>query len=121
MGRHTIRGCGAPIFAQRGSERKRRGGDKDRLRERNGLPVASYFTVRWLLDDVPMLTSDLSDPNERDYVRFGTVDTWMAYKLTGSDGVYGAGIDVTEVNAGNDFVTDVTNASWWLFLGVRTL
>ena len=56
-------------------------GNSDRFRDKTGLPLASYFAgtkVKWLLDHVPELSADLSNPEERNYVRFGTIDTWLA-------------------------------------------
>lgn len=80
-------------------------GGKDRFRDKTGLPVSSYFAgtkVKWLLDNVQALRTDLlTKPNE---VCFGTVDTWLLYNLTGRE----------------CYKTDVSNASRWLFLDIRT-
>ena len=89
-------------------------GDPDRLRSKTGLPLASYFAgtkVKWLLDNVPALQSDIkSKPHE---VRFGTIDTWLLYQLSGKPSqLEGA------ANVGGVFLTDVTNASRWLFLDI---
>ena len=54
-------------------------GNVHRLREKTGLPLASYFAgtkVKWLLDNVEQLRSDVADPVMREYVRFGTIDAW---------------------------------------------
>ena len=62
------------------------------FRERTGLPPATYFSgpkVRWLLDQDPSLASRAATGE----LAFGTIDSWLAYKLTGRH------------------VTDVTNAS----------
>ena len=94
-------------------------GNTDRFRDKTGLPLASYFAgtkVKWLLDHVPELSADLSNPEERNYVRFGTIDTWLAYQLTGKppttpvDGV---------ANVGGLHITDVSNASRWLFCDIE--
>ena len=99
-------------------------GDADLLRGKTGLPLASYFAgtkVRWLIDNVQQLKDDLMDQTKRDQVRFGTVDTWLVYQLTGSptssssDGESGVG------NVGGLFITDVSNASRWLFMDLETL
>ncbi len=95
------------------------GGDANRLREKTGLPLASYFAgtkVRWLLDNVPELRDDLVDETKRDQVRFGTVDAWLVYQLTGSPKDESA-----RGNAGGLFITDVSNASRWLLMDLRTL
>ena len=94
-------------------------GDQDRLRSKTGLPLASYFAgtkVRWLIDNVPELRADLLDGDRCPEVRFGTIDTWLVYQMTGtsSDSMNGG-------NVGGSFITDVTNASRWLFMDLQTL
>src|SRR5262249_1753086 len=72
----------------------------DRLRAVTGLPLSTYFSgpkARWLLDADPSLRG-------RD-LRFGTVDSWLLWQLTG----------------GAVHVTDVTNASRTLLMDLRTL
>ena len=102
-------------------------GDKNALRDRTGLPIASYFSatkVRWLLDHVQDLRRDLCDEATRDQVRFGTIDSWLTYQLTGQ--THHADDDPDNdhrrrANIGGIFVTDVTNASRWLFLNLHTV
>jgi len=97
----------------------------DRFRKQTGLPVASYFAgtkVRWLIDNVGDLRRDLQDDNQREKVRFGTMDTWLLYQLTGTkkatfDKNNNSGDTVP--NVGGIFATDVSNASRWLFLDIR--
>jgi glycerol kinase len=110
--------------------RKGGGDHQDRLRDKTGLPLASYFAgtkVRWLIDNVPELQRDLLDENKRSQVRFGTVDTWLVYQLTGrkrSDCMQEQeeeGVGGRSANVGGEFVTDVTNASRWLFMDLETL
>ncbi|KAL3938109.1 MAG: hypothetical protein SGBAC_006915, partial [Bacillariaceae sp.] len=90
-------------------------GDPDRLREKTGLPLASYFAgtkVKWLLENVAELQKDLKEKEGE--VRFGTIDTWVLYQLTGSPSTAkGAG------NFNGLFMTDVSNASRWLFCDVE--
>jgi glycerol kinase len=91
-------------------------GNPDRFRSKTGLPLASYFSgtkVKWLLDNVPKLQEDLR--NHPDVIRFGTMDTWLAYNLTGKER------DDAVSNVGGTFITDVTNASRWLFMDLKTL
>ncbi len=79
----------------------------DEVRERCGLPLATYFSapsLRWLLDTVP----GLRDRAERGDVLFGTMDTWLIWNLTGG------------VNGGLH-VTDVTNASRTMLMNITTL
>lgn len=69
-----------------------RNGGQDRFRAQTGLPLASYFSalkLRWLLDNVP----DARRCAEAGELMFGTIDAWLAWRLTGAH------------------VTDVTNAS----------
>jgi glycerol kinase len=98
---------------------------QDVLREKTGLPVASYFAgtkVRWLVDSIKELKVDLDSPLERKNVRFGTIDVWLVYMLSG----YTRSIAEEEcgcrlANEGGVFKTDVSNASRWLFMDLDTL
>jgi glycerol kinase len=75
---------------------------EQRFRERTGLPLATYFAgpkLRWLLDNV----DGLRDRAQRGEVLFGTMDSWLIWKLTGRH------------------VTDVTNASRTLLMNLHTL
>ena len=70
--------------------------------ERTGLPLAPYFAgskLAWLLDHV----DGLRERGERGEVLFGTMDSWLIWKLTGRH------------------LTDVTNASRTLLMNLRTL
>jgi len=81
--------------------------DADLVPERSGLPLATYFSaprIRWLLDHTP----GLYERAERGEVLFGTMESWLVWKLTG-------GPD------GGVHVTDVTNASRTLLMDIRTL
>ena len=69
---------------------------------KTGLPVATYFSLSkiiWLIKNVPEIKPSL----DRNDVIFGTVDTWLIYKLTGT------------------FQTDVTNASRTLMFDIESL
>jgi glycerol kinase len=53
------------------------------FRERTGLLLDPYFSgtkVKWLLDNVP----DARPRAERGELMFGTVDSWLIYRLTGA-------------------------------------
>jgi glycerol kinase len=81
--------------------------DADMIRERCGLPLATYFSaprVRWLLDHTP----GLRERAERGDVLFGTMESWLIWNLTG-------GPD------GGVHITDVTNASRTLLMNITTL
>ncbi len=72
------------------------------FRERSGLPPATYFSgpkLRWLLDTVP----GLRERAVAGEVLFGTMDSWLIWKLTGRH------------------LTDVTNASRTMMMGLHTL
>jgi glycerol kinase len=82
-------------------------GGHDRLRNKTGLPLASYFSglkLRWLLDNVP----GALDKAQAGDVLFGNVDTWLVWNLTG-------GIN------GGCHITDVTNASRTQLMNLRSL
>jgi glycerol kinase len=92
-------------------------GNADRLRPQTGLPLASYFAgtkVKWLLDHVNELQTDMMTNPE--VVRFGTIDTWILYQLTGAPAS-----ENQKGNVGGLFLTDVSNASRWLFLDLETV
>jgi glycerol kinase len=75
---------------------------QDRFRDVCGLPLATYFSgpkVRWLLDNHPQLRKSA----EAGELLFGTMDTWLIWKLTGRH------------------VTDVTNASRTMLMNLETL
>ncbi|HTX27748.1 MAG TPA: glycerol kinase GlpK [Streptosporangiaceae bacterium] len=77
------------------------------IRQRAGLPPATYFAagkLKWLLEDNARLRADA----ERGEAIFGTIDTWLLWNLTGG-------------TAGGAHVTDVTNASRTMLMDLRTL
>ena len=74
----------------------------DRFRALTGLPLATYFSapkIRWLLDH----DDELRARAESGELAFGTMDTWVAWNLTGQH------------------VTDVTNASRTMLMDLTTL
>jgi glycerol kinase len=74
----------------------------DRFRVATGLPLSTYFSgpkIRWLLDRDP----ELRLRAESGDIAFGTMDSWVAWNLTG------------------EHVTDVTNASRTMLMDLRTL
>ena len=76
----------------------------ERIREKTGLIIDAYFSgtkIRWILDNVP----GARERAERGELRFGTVDSWLVWNLTG----------------GHDHVTDVTNASRTMLFNIHTL
>lgn len=84
-----------------------KGYGNDRFREKCGLPLNPYFSgtkIKWMLDYTPGLRAAA----ERGDAIFGTIDTWLIWKLTG-------GIE------GGMHVTDVTNASRTMLMNLRTL
>ena len=85
-------------------ERLVREGHADLFRERTGLKIDPYFSgtkVRWFLDEVPGLRKRA----EAGEVLFGTVDSWLLYRLTG----------------GRVHATDYSNASRTLLYNIRRL
>ncbi len=75
---------------------------QDRFRAQTGLPLATYFSgpkIRWLLDHV----AGAREAAARGDILFGTMDSWLIWKLTGRH------------------VTDVTNASRTLLMNLATL
>ena len=75
-----------------------------RIREKTGLIIDAYFSatkVRWILENIPGARS-MADAG---YLRFGTVDSWLVWNLTG----------------GKVHVTDVSNASRTMLFNINTL
>jgi glycerol kinase len=84
-----------------------RDGRGDVIRQKAGLPPATYFSggkIQWLLENV----DGLREEAERGGVLFGTTDCWVTWRLTG-------GAD------GGQHVTDVTNASRTMLMDLETL
>ncbi len=74
----------------------------DRFRARTGLPLSTYFSslkIRWLLDHLP----DARRQAEAGDLLFGTVDTFLLWRLTGLH------------------LTDCTNASRTQLMNLETL
>ena len=73
------------------------------IAERTGLVLDAYFSaskVRWLLDHVP----GARERAQRGKLAFGTIDTWLVWKLTG----------------GRLHVTDASNASRTMLMNLST-
>ncbi|MEM1128563.1 MAG: glycerol kinase GlpK [Bacteroidota bacterium] len=84
-------------------DRLKAAGHEARFRERTGLVLDSYFSgtkVRWILDHV----DGARERAERGDLAFGTVDSWLVWKLT----------------SGALHITDVTNASRTLLFNIHT-
>ena len=76
----------------------------DYIRETTGLVVDPYFAgtkVKWILDNV----EGAREQAEAGELLFGTVDTWLIWKMT----------------QGRVFVTDYTNASRTMLFNINTL
>ena len=79
-------------------------GLSDLIRSKTGLLIDAYFSgtkIRWILDNVP----GAREKADRGELRFGTVDSWLVWNLTG----------------GSVHVTDVTNASRTMLFNIHTL
>jgi len=84
-----------------------RGGQGDVIRQKAGLPPATYFSggkVQWILENV----DGVRDAAERGDAVFGNTDAWLLWNLTG-------GVD------GGVHITDVTNASRTMLMNLETL
>lgn len=79
-------------------------GYADEIYRRTGLVVDAYFSgtkIKWILDNVP----GVRDAAREGKVKFGTIDSWLIWKLTG----------------GRVHATDHTNASRTLLFNIRSL
>ena len=78
-------------------------GHSDLIQSRTGLVIDAYFCaskIHWMLENVPGARARA----ERGELAFGTVDSWLFWKLTG----------------GKVHATDVTNASRTMLLNIGT-
>ena len=79
-------------------------GYTDMIRKKTGLIIDPYFSgtkIRWILNNV----EGARERAERGELMFGTVETWLIYKLTG----------------GKVHVTDYSNASRTMMFNINTL
>ena len=79
-------------------------GQTEFIRERTGLIVDAYFSatkIKWILDNV----AGARERAEKGKLMFGTVDTWLIWRLT----------------RGEVHVTDVSNASRTMLFNIHTL
>jgi len=79
-------------------------GLEEEIKDKTGLVVDAYFSgtkIKWLLDNV----EGAREKAEQGKLRFGTIDSWLIWKLTG----------------GNTHVTDYTNASRTLIYNIKDL
>jgi glycerol kinase len=84
----------------------RKVGAESLVRERTGLVIDPYFSgtkIAWLLDHIPGARARA----ERGELAFGTVDTWLVWKLTGNR------THVTDPsNASRTMLFDITRGDW---------
>lgn len=79
-------------------------GKSELIQQKTGLVIDAYFSatkVRWILDNVP----GARDMAARGELCFGTIDTWLLWKLTN----------------GKVHATDVSNASRTMLCNIHTL
>ncbi|HTN75315.1 MAG TPA: FGGY family carbohydrate kinase, partial [Pirellulaceae bacterium] len=78
-------------------------GHADLVQQRTGLLIDAYFSgtkIVWLLDNIP----HARERAERGELAFGTIDTWLLWKLTG----------------GRVHITDASNAARTMLLNIHT-
>ena len=79
-------------------------GMEETIRQKTGLIIDAYFSatkIKWILDNVPGARKRA----EEGKLMFGTVDTWLVWRLT----------------RGSVHVTDVSNASRTMLFNIHTL
>lgn len=79
-------------------------GLSDYIKKTTGLVPDAYFSatkIKWILDNVP----GVREKAEKGEILFGTVDSWLVYKLTN----------------GQVHITDYTNASRTMLFNIHTL
>lgn len=81
----------------------KKAGHAEMIRQKTGLVIDAYFSatkLKWILDQVP----GAREKAARGTLAFGTVDSWLTWKLTG----------------GKVHVTDVSNASRTMLLNISS-
>ena len=81
----------------------KKAGHANMIQEKTGLVIDAYFSatkLKWILDNV----SGARVKAEKGELAFGTIDSWLVWKLSG----------------GNIHVTDVSNASRTMLLNIHT-
>ena len=76
----------------------------EKIRDKTGLLIDAYFSgtkIRWILENV----EDAQDLARQGLLRFGTIDSWLIWNLTG----------------GRVHCTDVSNASRTMLFNIHTL
>ena len=79
-------------------------GYEEMVRDKSGLTIDAYFSgskVKWLLDNV----EGLKERAQNGEIAFGTIDSWLVYKLTG----------------GREHLTDYSNASRTMLYNIYEL
>lgn len=85
-------------------EKLKEKGLEEYVKENTGLRIDAYFSgtkLKWILDNV----EGVREKAERGELLFGTVDTWLVWKLT----------------AGKVYITDYTNASRTMLYNIKKL
>ena len=85
-------------------DRLKNDGMEDFFREKTGLLIDPYFSgtkLKWILDNVPYARHRA----EKGELLFGTIDSWLVWKLTG----------------GKSHITDFSNASRTMLFNIHTL
>ena len=85
-------------------EQLKKEGYIEKIRKKTGLVIDAYFSgtkIKWILDNVP----GVLEQAERGELAFGTVETWLVWKLT----------------KGKLHVTDVSNASRTMLFNINAL
>lgn len=100
--------CNAIVWQSRQTapiaEELKKQGLTERVQEKTGLLIDAYFSatkIRWILDYV----EGAQQRAEKGELIFGTIDTWLIWKLTG----------------GKAHVTDYSNASRTMLFNINTL
>lgn len=84
--------------------RLKKEGHADMIHKKTGLVIDAYFSatkIRWILDHI----ENGQERAEKGELLFGTIDTWLVWKLTG----------------GETHVTDYTNASRTMLYNIKEL
>lgn len=91
------------------AERLKANGGQDRFRATTGLPVSTYFSqakIIWLMENSP----EVAQAVKKGTCAFGTIDSWLIYRLTG--GKDGGKHTTDASNAARYNLMDLQKLSW---------
>lgn len=92
-------------------ELKAKKGLKEKIQEKTGLLIDSYFSatkIKWVLDNIKG-ARELANQGK---LVFGTIDSWLIFKMTGGDYENGAIHTIDITNASRTMLFNINTKEW---------